>query len=104
MTDDRIGRIKQELRIVVDPELGHNIIDLGFVYDISIAGDVARIIMTATSPHCPATTLLTNAVAERAARVEGVRSVEVEMTFEPPWTSSRIDPAICASLGFASVN
>ena len=104
MTDDRIGRIKEELRNVVDPELGHNIVDLGFVYDIAIAEGIARIIMTTTTPQCPATTLLTNAVAERAARVEGVRLVEVKMTFEPPWTPSRINPAICASLGFASVN
>jgi metal-sulfur cluster biosynthetic enzyme len=104
MTDARIDRIRDALRVVVDPELGHNIVDLGFVYDISVVGDVAWIIMTATTPLCPATTFLKNAVAERAARVEGIRSVNVELTFEPPWTPSRISPAICAALGFAAIN
>jgi metal-sulfur cluster biosynthetic enzyme len=104
MTDNRIGRIKDELRRVVDPELGHNIVDLGFIYDICMAGDVVRISMTATTPLCPATSMLRDAVAERAARVEGIRFVNVEMTFEPPWTPTRIDPEIRASLGFAAIN
>jgi metal-sulfur cluster biosynthetic enzyme len=60
--------------------------------------------MTATTRGCPATDFLKDAVADSAARISGVESVDVTMTFEPPWTPSRIAPAIRASLGFAAVN
>ncbi len=104
MTNMLADEIKEALRIVIDPELGENIVDLGFIYDISVRGCEVHITMTATTRGCPATDFLKDAVAESAARIPGVKSVEVAMTFEPPWTPSRIAPAIRASLGFAAVN
>jgi metal-sulfur cluster biosynthetic enzyme len=104
MTEELVGRVKDALRGVMDPELGHNIVDLGFVYDISIAGGAVRITMTATTPGCPAVRFLIEGVANAAARVPGVRSVDVEMSFSPPWTPSRIEPGIRSSLGFAALN
>ena len=53
MTSELVDLIRDAMRVVIDPELGHNIVDLGFVYDISIIDDVVRITMTATSPGCP---------------------------------------------------
>ena len=93
MTDRLVTRIKDALRVVIDPELGQNIVDLGFIYDISVVDDVTRITMTATTPGCPAAHFLKEGVAKSAARVPGVRSVEVVMTFEPPWTPSLIEPS-----------
>lgn len=104
MTDRLVTRIKDALRVVIDPELGQNIVDLGFIYDISVVDDVTRITMTATTPGCPAAHFLKEGVAKSAARVPGVRSVEVVMTFEPPWTPSLIEPSARAELGFAAVN
>jgi metal-sulfur cluster biosynthetic enzyme len=104
MNDKLAGEIKEALRIVIAPELGENIVDLGFVYDISVNGGDVHITMTATTRGCPATDFLKDAVENSAARVSGVDSVDVAMTFEPPWTPSRIAPAIRASLGFAAVN
>ena len=104
MNSGLAGRIKEALRIVIDPELGENIVDLGFIYDISVSGGAVHITMTATTRGCPATDFLKEAVADSAARIAGVESVDVAMTFEPPWTPSRIAPAIRASLGFAAVN
>ncbi|XSC45401.1 metal-sulfur cluster assembly factor [Bradyrhizobium sp. RDT10] len=104
MTDKLVDRIRDALRVVIDPELGHNIVDLGFVYDISIVNGVVRITMTATTPGCPAIHFLEEGVANAAARVSGVSSVDVVMTFDPPWTPSRIAPVVRASLGFAAVN
>src|SRR5579859_5251095 len=104
MTDAIVAEIKDALRVVIDPELGHNIVDLGFVYDISVIDGIARITMTATTPGCPAASFLKEGVASSAARVPGVGSVEIIMTFEPPWTPSRIDPSVRAELGFAAVN
>ena len=104
MSNALAGQVMEALRIVIDPELGENIVDLGFIYDISVRGGEVHIIMTATTRGCPATAFLKEAVADSAARIPGVHSVDVAMTFEPPWTPSRIAPAIRASLGFAAVN
>ena len=104
MTDALVAWIKDALRIVIDPELGYNIVDLGFVRDITVVDGVACITMTATTPGCPAVGFLKEGAANSAARVPGVRSVEVVMAFEPPWTPSLIDPSIRAALGFAAVN
>ena len=104
MTAELVDRIRDALRVVIDPELGHNIVDLGFVYDISVADGAVRITMTATTPGCPAIHFLREGVANAAERVPGVRAVDIAMTFDPPWTPSRIEPEIRASLGFAAVN
>ncbi|MBR0952536.1 metal-sulfur cluster assembly factor [Bradyrhizobium canariense] len=104
MTGELEGRIRDALRVVIDPELGENIVDLGFIYDISVGDGAVHITMTATTPGCPATSFLREGVENAAARVPGVESVEVTMTFDPLWTPSLIEPAIRASLGFAAVN
>lgn len=104
MTGELVDRIRDALRVVIDPELGHNIVDLGFVYDISIVGDAVHITMTATTPGCPATAFLKEGVTSCAVEVPGVGSVDVEMTFDPPWTPARVEPAVRAALGFAAVN
>ena len=104
MTNQLVDRIRDALRVVIDPELGHNIVDLGFVYDISVVDGAVRITMTATTPGCPAIRFLKEGVANAAARVPGVRSVDIVMTFDPPWEPSRIAPVVRASLGFAAVN
>ena len=104
MTDKLVDRIRDALRVVIDPELGHDIIDLGFVYDISAVDGAVRITITATTPGCPAIRFLKEGVANAAAEVPGVGSVDIAMTFDPPWTPSRIEPAVRASLGFAAVN
>jgi metal-sulfur cluster biosynthetic enzyme len=104
MTAELIDRIRDALRVVIDPELGHNIVDLGFVYDISVIDGAVRITMTATTPGCPAIRFLKEGVANAAARVPGIDSVDVVMTFDPPWAPSRIEPIVRASLGFAAVN
>lgn len=104
MTGELVDRIKDALRVVIDPELGHNIIDLGLVYDISVKDGAARIVMTATTPGCPAVSFLKEGVANAAARVPGVGSADIVMTFDPPWTPCRVEPIVRASLGFAAVN
>ena len=105
MTDrDLADRVKHALRAVIDPELGHNIIDLGFVYDVSVDDGAARITMTATSRGCPAASYLKEGAANSALLVPGVETVDVTMTFDPPWQPRMISPEVKASLGFAEVN
>lgn len=102
--EDLVARIRQALKVVIDPELGHNIVDLGFVYDVSIDDGAAHITMTATTPGCPAASFLREGVASSACLVPGVESVDVTMTFEPPWQPSMISPGVRSELGFAEVN
>ena len=102
--DDLIAAVRDALRGVIDPELGYNIVDLGFVYDIAIDQDAAHITMTATSRGCPAASFLKEGAANSALQVAGIGSADVTMTFDPPWRPAMIAPDIKGLLGFAEVN
>jgi metal-sulfur cluster biosynthetic enzyme len=93
--------IRKALRAVKDPELNLNIIDIGLVYDVesSADGDV-RVEMTLTSPGCPAGAEIIEDVKRVVGDLEGVRSVEVELVWEPYWTPEKMDPRVRAFLGF----
>ena len=104
MTDQLVDCVRNALRVVIDPELGENIVDLGFVYGIAVTDGDVRIVMTATTRGCPAADFLREGAVNAAMQVSGVRSVDVTMTFDPPWTPSMIEPSVRASLGFATVN
>ena len=76
------GRFAQ----VIDPELGYNVVDLGFIYDIAVEEEsVVRITMTTTTPGCPAAGYLKEGVANSAWSVADVEFVDVRVTFEPAW-------------------
>ena len=79
------------LKEVFDPEIPVDIYELGLVYEIKIAenGDV-KILMTLTAPACPVAGQLPIDVGEKAASVEGVGRVQVELTWEPAWTPERM--------------
>jgi metal-sulfur cluster biosynthetic enzyme len=93
--------IRKAIRAVKDPELNLNIIDIGLVYDVEAdeAGDV-RIQMTLTSPGCPAGTEIIQDVKRVVGDMEGVRSVDVELIWEPYWTPEKMDPRVRTFLGF----
>jgi metal-sulfur cluster biosynthetic enzyme len=80
------ARIEKALKTVPDPELGISIMDLGLIYGIEIdkTGTVA-IRMTLTSIGCPLFALIADPIKEAAGKVKGVKSVHVDLTFEPPW-------------------
>jgi len=104
MTDHLADRVRKALRVVIDPELGENIVDLGFVYGIAVTDGRVWIVMTATTPGCPAAGFLREGAQAAASAVPGVVSADVTIVFEPAWTPDRIEPAVRASLGFAAVN
>ena len=92
--------IRKALRAVKDPELGLNIMDIGLVYDAAIndEGDV-RVKMTLTSPGCPSGAEIMHDAKTVLEELDGVRSVEIELVWEPYWTPDRIDPRVRAFLG-----
>ena len=96
-----VEAIRKAIRAVKDPELNLNIIDIGLVYDVEIdeAGDV-RIEMTLTSPGCPAGAEIISDVKRVVGDMEGVRSVDVQLVWEPYWTPEKMDPRVRTFLGF----
>ena len=82
--------VLRALRTVFDPELGLSIVDLGLVYDIAIDGGNVRILMTLTGPGCPLHDAMRAWVQRAVGTVSGVETVEVAITFDPPWTPDRI--------------
>ena len=104
MSSDLSAQVRDALRVVIDPELGANIVDLGFVYDITVIDGAAHITMPATPPGCPASGFLRDGVARSASQVPGISSVDVLMTFEPPWDPSMMSAETKTSLGFSPVH
>ena len=73
---------------------------LGLVYDIDVAEDGSvRVVISLTSPGCPVAGQIVEDARTAVLGLEGVDKVEVELTFEPPWTPERISPLIRSSLG-----
>ncbi len=105
MTSELVEEIRTALRSVIDPELGHNIVDLGLIYDIAAEeGGAIAVTMTTTTPGCPATSFLKQGVANAAWSVAGVEFVEVKLTFDPEWKPDMMSRQAKADLGFAEVH
>ena len=100
MSTEKIDEIRAALKAVIDPELGQNVVDLGLIYEIEVIDDcVVRVSMTTTTRGCPATGYLKQAVEEVAWAVPGVEFVDVELTYDPPWSPDFIAPEIAGLLG-----
>ena len=88
-------------RTVYDPEIPVNIFELGLIYTIEISDDNdVRIVMTLTAPGCPVAGDMPGWVQDAVGAVPGVRSVEVELTWEPPWGMDMMSDAARLELGF----
>ena len=73
-------------KAVYDPEIPVNIFDLGLVYTIEISDECdVTVIMTLTAPGCPVAGEMPGWVADAVEPLEGVRTVDVELTWDPPW-------------------
>jgi FeS assembly SUF system protein len=93
-------KLVEKLQTCFDPEIPVNIYELGLIYGIDLdpAGAVT-IRMTLTSPSCPAAGSLPGEVQHKAASVPGVKSVKVELVWDPPWDPSRMSEAARLQLG-----
>jgi metal-sulfur cluster biosynthetic enzyme len=88
------------LRQVEDPELGMDIVDLGLLYDVEVEDSTAKITYSLTSMGCPAGPLIAQDIDSAARQVEGIEEVELELTFDPPWTPDRMSDDAKFILGF----
>jgi metal-sulfur cluster biosynthetic enzyme len=93
--------VLEALRQVDDPEIGINVVDLGLVYAVDVAGDRVRVTLTMTSQACPlGPHLVQTAEAAVRERVPGAREVVVELVWQPPWTPERMSPQARRQLGW----
>jgi FeS assembly SUF system protein len=94
------GRIIEGMKKVYDPEIPINIYDLGLIYEIQIdAEKKAKILMTLTSPNCPAAGVLPGQVEAAVRQAEGVTDAEVEIVWEPQWGREMMSEAAALDLG-----
>lgn len=90
LTDEQINTMGESiiaaLKTVYDPEIPVDIYELGLVYDVQISdeGEV-KVVMTLTTPNCPVAETLPQEVKDKVGEVENVKSVDLELTFEPSW-------------------
>lgn len=95
-------QIENVLKTIPDPEIGVSLWDLGLIYTITVepkTGTVG-ILMTLTTIGCPLFDLIAGPIREEVGKLKGVKKVDVELTFEPPWSMDRMSEEAKAQLGF----
>ncbi|MBI9060767.1 MAG: SUF system Fe-S cluster assembly protein [Marinilabiliaceae bacterium] len=94
------SEIIKAIKTVFDPEIPVNVYDLGLIYEINVEEDnKVRIVMTLTSPNCPVAEALPEEVREKVAALEGVKSVDLNLTFDPPWSKDMLSEEALLELG-----
>ena len=93
--------IVKMLRTVFDPEIPVDVYSLGLIYNIDVQenGNV-RIDMTLTAPSCPASEFLMEDIRMKVESVEGVKSLDVQLVFEPEWNKDMMSEEAKLELGF----
>lgn len=95
-------QIIDALKLVVDPELGINVVDLGLIYDIDITDESITITMTLTTMGCPLHESMVEAVRHVVQMADLTKTVDVKLVWEPPWTPERLTPVARQMLGWGN--
>lgn len=89
------------LQTIFDPEIPVNIYELGLIYETEILPiNNVQIVMTLTSPGCPAAQIIPVEVEQKIKQIEGVNDVHVSVIWDPPWDKSMMSEAAQLELGF----
>jgi yitW len=92
-------KIYDELRSIVDPEVGFDIVSLGLIYDVSVNGDKANITMTLSTRSCPLHELILGWVNDAVLRVEGIKECDIDLVWEPEWNIQMASDEVKKALG-----
>ena len=93
-------QIVKKLKTIYDPEIPVDIYELGLIYDVMVNEDYeVKILMTLTSPNCPVAESLPREVEEKVQTIDEVKSCEVEITFDPPWSKDLMSEEAKLELG-----
>jgi FeS assembly SUF system protein len=105
ISSEEIARLSDDiiaaLKTVYDPEIPADIYELGLIYRVDIEDNrTVKIVMTLTAPGCPVAGEMPGWVENAVGAVEGVMGVDVEMTFDPPWSADRMSEEAQVALGW----
>lgn len=94
-------QIIETLKTIYDPEIPVNIYEMGLVYEVNLDDEFnAEIVMTLTSPSCPVAESLPAEVKQKIGTMWSVKSAEVKLVWEPPWTKEMMSEEALLELGF----
>ena len=93
-------QVVDALRAVEDPELGMDIVELGLLYDVEVEGPKVKVIHTLTSMGCPVGPMIKENIDQIARSMPEVEDVEVELTWDPPWSPEKMSDDAKFILGF----
>ena len=92
--------VVKKLSSVIDPELNISIVDLGLVYDVKTKNNSIKIKMTLTTMGCPLFSIIESEIKSKLRELGFKENeIEIELTFDPPWSIERMSPAARAILG-----
>ena len=98
--------VYEMLKQVYDPEVGINIVDMGLIYGVEIEGNKIDLIMTLTSPACPAGPHILQQVDDKLKEMEGIEDMDIRVVWTPPWSricSSPLSPSSLESIHTSNV-
>ena len=99
-TEDLGEEIVKVLKQIFDPEIPVDIYELGLIYDVMVNEDRdVKVVMTLTTPNCPVAETMPVEVKEKVQSIDVVNEVEVELTFEPPWSQDLMSEEAKLELG-----
>ena len=93
-------QVVDALRVVEDPELGMDIVELGLLYDAEVEGSAVKVTYSLTSIGCPVGPMIEQQIRDTVADMDGVESVDAELTWDPPWSPERMSDDAKFILGF----
>lgn len=98
-------KVWEAFKTIYDPEIPVNVLDLGLIYDWNAesaegGGHIVKVKMTMTNPGCGMGDILKNDVDRKLRLLPGIRDVQVEIVFDPPWTMEKMSDAAKLKLGF----
>lgn len=93
-------KIVRVLKTVFDPEIPVDIYELGLIYNIDLNDGNVTIEMTLTAPNCPAADFILEDVKQKVEGIEGVKSVDIKLVFEPEWSKDRMSEEALLELGY----
>jgi len=94
------GAVLEELKNVLDPELGMNIVDLGLVYRVEVTEDKVEVDFSLTYPGCPAGEHIREDIRTTLLDVTGMENVVTNLVWDPPWTPDFMTEEARVSLGY----
>ncbi|MFM7628961.1 MAG: iron-sulfur cluster assembly protein [Algoriphagus sp.] len=99
--DNLREKVIAAIKLVYDPEIPVDVYELGLIYEITIYPvNNVYVLMTLTSPNCPSAEFIPSEVKEKIQQVMGINNVEVEVTFDPPYTQDMMSEVAKLELGF----